>query len=137
MLIYSYNYDKEVYEGVWDGTTDQCALTRINLLFDAEDPRIFAERVAKAHKEREYADSLIRYNYFIDNMPVQELPELDSEQVSRIIYMVTNNRFLRPRNPDTSAILNEVNMDFARTMNKIIFDHATENSEEKDKKDMI
>jgi len=49
------------------------------LLFNAEDPRIFAQRVAQAHQERIYADSQIRYNFFIDNMPNQELPELDSE----------------------------------------------------------
>ena len=33
------------------------ARERINLLFDAEDPRIFAQRVVQAHSERVYADS--------------------------------------------------------------------------------
>jgi dynein heavy chain len=106
-------------------------------LFDAEDPRIFAERVAKAHQERLYADSLIRYNYFIDNMPIQELPELDSEQVNRIILMVTENKYLKGKNTDTTVILNEVNLDFARTMNKIIFDHSSETQGEEEKKDML
>ena len=65
------------------------------MLFNAEDPRIFAQRVAQAHQERIYADSQIRYNFFIDNMPNQELPELDSEQVSRILHMATASRYLK------------------------------------------
>ena len=40
---------------------------------------IFAQRVAQAHQERIYADSQIRYNFFVDNMPTEELSELDPE----------------------------------------------------------
>jgi hypothetical protein len=38
-------------------TGEYVELTRINLLFTSEDPRIFAQRVAQAHQERIYADS--------------------------------------------------------------------------------
>lgn len=31
-----------------------------------------------------YYDSMIRYNYYIDNMPMQDLNELDSEQKKRL-----------------------------------------------------
>jgi dynein heavy chain len=60
-------------------TGEYVELTRINLLFTSEDPRIFAQRVAQAHQERIYADSQIRYNFFIDNMPMEDLSELDPE----------------------------------------------------------
>lgn len=56
-LINNYDSDRRVFSGVWDGTSEYCELTRINLLFNAEDPRIFAQRVAQAHQERIYADS--------------------------------------------------------------------------------
>jgi len=49
VLIHSYDAEREVYTGVWDGSTEYVELTRINLLFNAEDPRIFAQRVAQAH----------------------------------------------------------------------------------------
>jgi hypothetical protein len=49
-------------------------------------------------------------------MPNQELPELDSEQVSRILHMATASRYLKP-NIDTSSIMTEVNLDFGKTMN--------------------
>lgn len=110
---------------MWDGTKEVCKLTRINILFDAEDPRIFANRMADAHQKRRYADSLIRYNYFVDNMPTQEIPDLDAEQIGRIKEMVQNNKSLR-KQIDLNPKINEVNLDFARTMNKIIFDKHME-----------
>ncbi len=79
-MIHSYDKERNVFTGNWDDEgSEYCELTRINLLFNAEDPRIFAQRVAQAHQERIFADSQIRYNFFIDNMPTLELPELDSE----------------------------------------------------------
>jgi len=118
-------------------TGEYIELTRINLLFNSEDPRIFAQRVAQAHQERTYADSQIRYNFFVDNMPPEELSELDPEQISRIIHMATASRYLKSRpNVDTTGIMYEVNQDFSRTMNKIIMDKTLEKSPE-ELKDMI
>jgi dynein heavy chain len=109
VLINSYDEERNVYTGYWDGTSEYVELTRINLLFNSEDPRIFAQRVAQAHSERIYADSQIRYNFFMDLMPQQELPELDSEQVSRILHHATASKYLRSRpNLETTAILFEV-----------------------------
>ena len=84
VLINNYDKETEKFSGLWDGTAQYVELTRINLLFDAEDPRIFAQRVVQAHSERVYADSQIRYNFFIDFMPFEELPEPDTEQRARI-----------------------------------------------------
>ena len=42
VLIHKYEKEQEKFTGYWDGTQEYVELTRINLLFDAEDPRIFA-----------------------------------------------------------------------------------------------
>jgi dynein heavy chain len=137
VLIRGWDEERAVYTGVWDETGVYVELTRINLLFNSEDPRIFAQRVAQAHQERIYADSQIRYNFFIDNMPTEELSELDPEQISRIISMATASRYLKSRGSvDTTAIMFEVNQDFARTMNKIIMEKTLEKSPE-ELQDMI
>lgn len=131
VLIDAWHEDREIYTGRWDITDEYVELTRINLLFNSEDPRIFAQRVAQAHQERDYADSQIRYNFFVDNMPTEELSELDPEQISRIIHMATASRYLKSRaNVDTTGIMYEVNQDFARTMNKIIMDKTLQTPEE-------
>jgi len=47
VLIHSYDEEREVFTGYWDSEEKQYVeLTRINLLFDSEDPRIFAQRVS-------------------------------------------------------------------------------------------
>ena len=53
-------------------------------MLDAENPKKFAKRVSMAHQERIKVDSLIRYNYYIDNMPIQDLNDLDAEQKRRL-----------------------------------------------------
>lgn len=62
-------------------------IPRIQLLFLAEDPVIFAERVAKAYKERNDAESAIRYNLYLDCMPVNGLVEMDPKTLDNITHL--------------------------------------------------
>lgn len=56
-----------------------------------------------------------------------ELPELDSEQVHRILAMATASRYLKSRQQmETNSIMGDVNQDFQRTMNWIIMDKTME-----------
>ena len=133
VLIHDYDRDTEKYNGYWDGTHEHVSLTRINLLFDAEDPRIFAQRVVQAHSERVYADSQIRYNFFIDFMPFEELPEPDTEQKNRIQKMATASRALKNRSTiDQTNIMSEVIRDFRRTMNQIIMEETINYQDERE-----
>jgi len=65
---------------------------RINLCFDIEDPRKFAKRVAWAHQNRKVTDARVRYNFYIDNMPTQELNDIDYEQKTRLTAYATNSK---------------------------------------------
>lgn len=110
VVIQSYDSTREVYSGYWDTQEkgEYTELTRINLLFNSEDPRIFAKRVAQAHHERIYADSQIRYNFFIAMMSIAELPDLDTEQQNRIQSMAVSCRYLKNRTPDYNSLMWEV-----------------------------
>jgi hypothetical protein len=56
-----------------------------------------------------------------------ELPELDSEQQSRINKMATASRYLSSKGSfENNPIVTEVNLDFGRTMNWIIMDKMME-----------
>ena len=63
--------------------TEETALwvARVNLCFSAEDPFVFARRHADAHASRGRAESLLRYNLYIDCMPTEDIPPLSTEQV--------------------------------------------------------
>jgi dynein heavy chain, axonemal len=120
------------FEGFWENTKEKCRLFRIFLLFDEEDPRVFTQRFKKAYQARVYADSIIRYNYYVENMPTHQIPEIDNEQVNRVLSLTQNTKALRGKSSsDTTTLLSEVNFDFAKSMNKIIFDkHMKEKGSE-------
>lgn len=110
------------YEGTFKHINQKAKLPRIYVLFDDEDPRHFVKRFKRAYQTRIYADSLIRYNYYIENMPIHEIPELDHEKINRILILTQNTKALRGKSSADTSLLNEINFDFAKTMNKIIFD---------------
>jgi dynein heavy chain len=88
-------------------------------LFDSEDPRHFVNRFKHAYQTRIYADSLIKYNYYIENMPIGEIPELHHSQINRILILTQNIKALAHKSSADTTLLNEINFDFAKTMNKI------------------
>lgn len=54
-------------------------------MFLAEDPTVFARRVAHAHMSRAKTEALLRYHLYIDCMPTEEMAELDSDSLHRIV----------------------------------------------------
>ena len=123
LRLFKYLRKSQRYEGVWEVTKLKCRLARIFIIFDEENPKAFVERFKNAYQNRIYADALIKYNYYIENMPKHQIPEVDNYQVNRILAMTQNTKTLRGKSSaDTTTLLNEVNVDFAKTMNNIIFD---------------
>ena len=79
IFITDYDAKAEEFIGEWGETRLRTHLNRLFICFDAEDPRNYAKRVLTAYTNRKHADALIRYNYLIDNMPLHDLSELDTE----------------------------------------------------------
>jgi dynein heavy chain len=100
----------------------QAKMYRIHLHFPAENPVTFAARVGKAHETRRTYEASMRYSLYVDSMPTDEIQPLDTEQVNRILLLAVNTKKLKQNALDTTSLLNEVNIDFARTMNKVVFD---------------
>lgn len=57
---------------------------RLYICFDAENPQKYVMRLVNAFQQRIFADSVVRYNFYIDHMPTMDLAELDTEQKKRI-----------------------------------------------------
>jgi len=53
-------------------------------MFRAEDPRLFAERVADAYAARRLTEALLRYHLYVDCMPMDGVAELDQASLKRI-----------------------------------------------------
>jgi dynein heavy chain len=105
--------------------TDMTPLSRLQVLFNGEDPELFADRLQFAFECLRAAQNRAKFNFFIDNMPTDDIQGLDVDQVARIMELSRNMAPLREASLEQFAneLVKEVNLDFARTMNKITFIH--------------
>lgn len=101
-------------------TGEPINLHRIEFCLDVEDPRKYVKRIANALKLRNISDSLIKYNYLIDSMPIEDQVEMDNNQKKRIEMLVRVVKSFS--HTDITPLLLEVFYDYQRIMNKIIFD---------------
>ena len=108
------------------------AVSRINLCFAADDPFVFAKRVAAAHTARSQAEDLMRFNLFIDAMPTEELPPLEKERINRMLALALNTDRLKERHVNAASLLNEVSLEYSRTMSSIIFQGLADGADEAD-----
>jgi dynein heavy chain len=87
LKITKYLVKSEKYVGYWENTKESVKLPRIFILFDDEDPREFAKRFEDAYTTRTMADSLLKYNFYIENMPTHQIPEIETDKVNRVLSM--------------------------------------------------
>lgn len=98
-------------------------LPRLDIVFAVEDPFMFAKRVAAAHKRRNDAAALMLYNLYVDCMPTEDAPSLSDEDVDHVVALAINTKQLRAFAVDIQELVSDIQMDYARTMNKIVFNH--------------
>lgn len=80
-----------------ESTAVPVPLHRMHVCFKAEDPFNFARRVAGAHTRRHEAEMALLYNLYVDSMPIDTLPEVDSQQAKRILQIALSTRSLQVR----------------------------------------
>jgi len=73
---------------------DQFWIPRIRLMFCAENPELFADRVQDAYLSRRNTEALLRYNLYVDCMPIEGLPELDAVSMKRIVAKASSTTSL-------------------------------------------
>lgn len=127
--------DENKYLVEIDGQAEKTYVPRIDLLFSAEDPKAFAQRVVWAHKTRKETESLLRYNLYVDYMPTDEIAPLQDDHIDRIrnwsVDLPMKLREIKRKEEDTANyfilplvdnLVEEAKKTYSRTINKIIFD---------------
>ncbi|XP_060604387.1 dynein axonemal heavy chain 1-like isoform X2 [Ruditapes philippinarum] len=110
-------------------TASQYWVPRVRLMFNAEDPRVFTQRVAEAFRLRKNTEALLRYNLYIDCMPMDGVGELDQASLKRMVEWARTAPGLskdKGLEDGIQALEKEANIDFCRSMNRIIFDKIIE-----------
>ncbi|XP_052086994.1 dynein axonemal heavy chain 1-like isoform X4 [Mytilus californianus] len=108
---------------------NQYWIHRVRLMLKAEDPRIFAQRVAEAFRLRKETEALLRYNLYVDCMPMDGVGELDQASLRRMVECAKNSPGIgRDKNLEDyiQVLEKEVNIDFCWSMNRIIFDKTVD-----------
>lgn len=96
-------------------------LERTFICFDAEDPEIYCAHLLDAMKRKTETASSVALNLYVDCMPMDGLKEINSEQISRILESSVNMDILRQNTfLDTSALIQQFNMNHMRTLNQLI-----------------
>eukprot|EP00879_Flechtneria_rotunda_P028244 GHRR01030336.1.p1 GENE.GHRR01030336.1~~GHRR01030336.1.p1 ORF type:complete len:375 (+),score=131.41 GHRR01030336.1:177-1301(+) len=91
---------------------------RVQLCFSAEDLELYAKRFAAAVSGLAAANVQMAYQLCIDSMPIDNVPQLTTEQVNRVLNFALNSKKLKDRLMDTSSLINEANLEHARAINK-------------------
>ncbi|XP_074517159.1 dynein axonemal heavy chain 1 [Sebastes fasciatus] len=108
---------------ILDGT--KFWVPRIRLVFSAEDPRIFVERIQFALRWRENTEALLLYHLSVDCTPTwRGTPSLDAHSLQRIKTHALSAPGLRLKILKTSIgdLEKEVELEYERTMNRMSFD---------------
>jgi hypothetical protein len=72
-------------EEACESSDDLCELNRLQILFYGEDPELLADRIQFAFQALQRVQSRAKLNFFVDNMPIEDIQCLDVDQIGRIL----------------------------------------------------
>jgi len=126
--VFGYDSDSATFQVEVALSGDLRDVPRVSLCFDAEDPEIFAARVAEAHAERAAVEDKIVSDLFVDCMPTDDVPGLSEDSLGRIVDAALSTRKLREKTDEktTEALLGEIDRDYRTSMNRLALERAAE-----------
>ena len=70
-------------------------IPRIRLMFCAEDPLVFSQRVYSAYMARRKTEILLRYHLYIDCMPTDDVTSISPEMLDRIVKWAKGTKSIK------------------------------------------
>jgi dynein heavy chain len=92
------------------------------VLYEAESPFWYVKRLCHAKKLRDDVFQFLTYNFYLDCMPIDGMQALAPEQLFRVMQLAANSKRLKERSVDTTTIIDELNFEYMRCMNRIVFE---------------
>ncbi|XP_009304459.3 dynein axonemal heavy chain 1 [Danio rerio] len=102
---------------------------RIRLLFCAEDPRVFAQRVQFAENLRQNTEASNLYHHSVDCMPVWHLHPTSLERI-RKYALSTSGLQLKCLQECEKQLEKELNLEYSRTLNQMCFNKVVQDKPE-------
>ena len=107
--------DKENQERyyVWDENKEEkkpFSLSKIYVLFDTENPFFFCKKMKLACEERESAESIIRYNSYIDRMLIDQIQDMNEDVRKRLQNNIKKLKLLKVEQKNIDDLVRDLNM---------------------------
>ena len=93
------------------------SLPRLSVMFLLEKVGDFTTRVALSHRARDECEGALLLSFYIKNMPTEDVRTLNELQVARLIERTLTTSRLRETDVDPNALIDEVKLDYARSVN--------------------
>ncbi|KAF5308293.1 hypothetical protein FQR65_LT06286 [Abscondita terminalis] len=128
VAITDYNPQTKLWQVLTlDGFQRAFKIPRIYLMFKAEDPVIFAERIKFAIDLRNEVENNIRYEFYLDCMLLTGTPELDQDTLDIIFKLASRNNAVKLKNPDDlEKVEYEVRLIYKRALGEMQFRYNVE-----------
>ena len=95
-------------------------LPRLHVMFLSEKVDKFANRVAEAHRNRDECEGALLLRFYIKNMPTQDVRTLNEMQVASLLERTLTTTRLRSSDIDPNALIDEVKLDYAHSVNGML-----------------
>jgi dynein heavy chain len=123
----SWEPDSQRFAIRWSSGAEERAIN-LHVLFEGDDPVLFADRLAKAMKQRRYAHSLLKYHFFIDSMPEDNSRKIGKESVDRMANTAKDriwdvqSEFAEKLERKLESLVDEAQKEYRRVQNLITFE---------------
>ena len=87
-VVESYDTVRKEFEGYWMDTLEREKFNRIQICFETEDPEKYIRRLMDSIARRKKMATQLKYQHYVDSMPIEELNEMETEQKERYHYFL-------------------------------------------------
>ena len=98
----------------------QYELPRLSVMFLSEKVPEFAGRIAQAYRNRDECEGALLLQFYVKNMPTQDVRTLNEMQVASLLERTLTTARLRASDVDPNALLDEVKLAYAHSVNGML-----------------
>ncbi|KAK9870899.1 hypothetical protein WA026_009856 [Henosepilachna vigintioctopunctata] len=112
-----------------DGTQRHFDLPRIYIMFSAENPMVFGQRIKEAVDLRNQVEDTIRYEFYLDCMLLTGTLDLEKDVVAKMRTLATRNQMRNVNKDFLNQLEYEVNLCYKRTHGEMQFLQSIKNTQ--------
>ena len=128
--VTGFNADEMTFTIVWKESRKQKFVKRLNLIFEGEDEKVYAKRVAEARQRQILAEQTMRYFLYIEELTADDVVQMSDQQLENILFMVVQE-FPEQYAASLDTLVAEVQGEYIYSMKRAAFDYLYRDESER------